>query len=69
MEKGWLPGAGATFKGHWSWSAWTARWRGVGVTFKARVSGMGGVVPEEFCAGAKHMVLGTLMESEKNGPS
>ena len=36
-----------------------------GVTFEASVSGMVGWSSEEFWAGAKHVVLVTLMESEK----
>lgn len=41
---------------------------GVGVTFEASVSGMVGWSSEEFWAGAKHVVLVSLMESEKKCP-
>lgn len=41
----------------------------MGVTFEASVSGMVRWSSEEFWAGAKHVVLVTLMESEKKVPT
>lgn len=41
---------------------------GAGVTFEASVSAMVGWSSEEFWAGAKHVVLVSLMESEKKCP-